>query len=108
MKNPYKTRVFERNQLIEKSFYKRAKKIPKISRYRFNDKVRIAQHDNISKDLKGRFLRTGTIKGVLGSDSYLVQYDDNGMLTRKRGFCLKKATAWRGDVTHHHGQHSKG
>ncbi|KAM0683798.1 hypothetical protein COBT_004051, partial [Conglomerata obtusa] len=92
--NPFETKVYEKNQ--ENPKFKKVKKVKNKLRYPYNEKVRIAQYDNITKNWKGRFVKTGKIKGNIGYDSYLVQYDDTNKITKKRSHCLKKLTAGGG------------
>jgi len=53
--------------------------------------VRIAKRENLgndTKDIKGRFVRQGTIVGICGGDSYMVK-DGNEKITKKRHYDLK-------------------
>lgn len=76
--------------------YKQTIRKKKIAYYRYNQKVRVAQHENIGKYDKGRFLETGRIKGKIAEDVYIVQYDRNGKMTRKNGQCFLPLTACGG------------
>lgn len=96
---------FEKYKVLENNMYNpRNKKKKMIGRgkynlnkdrkshqFRVNDRVRISQNENISKEMRGRFLRTGVIQGILGEESYLIKYDDSGKYARKREHCLKKS-----------------
>jgi len=69
--------------------------------YKCGDIVRVAQHDNVSKDMKGRFLRKGQIVSICKNGSYLVKMLDTGQIRKLRCYFIKKCgklDAQSGDV----------
>lgn len=61
-------------------------------------KVRIAQHDNVSKYEKGRFIKKGIIVEVCEGNAYIVKIDDTGKLTKKRASDLKSIVCENGEL----------
>lgn len=62
----------------------------KLEKFAIGEEVRVAQGENLSKDLKGRFLRLGEILNDFGSGSYLVKMHDTGQIRKLTNDKLKK------------------
>ena len=92
-------RLIEKNQVNRKTEKKKkcrktekkekCSKIKDVAVVNIGDKVRVSQHENINKYMKGRFLRTGLVMHKYDSGTCLVKMDDTGKITKKREHDVK-------------------